>query len=50
MFSWNLEAIVAFNILKNAKVTAPVLGLPDYTLPFVLKTNVSGTGSGAVLM
>ncbi|XP_074343112.1 uncharacterized protein LOC141680927 [Apium graveolens] len=46
-FNWTNEATVAFQTLKNSMVSAPVLALPDYTLPFTIETDASGTGIGA---
>jgi RNase H-like domain found in reverse transcriptase/Integrase zinc binding domain len=48
-FNWIEPHDVAFDALKTSFTTAPVLKLPDPTKPYVVKTDASTTGIGAVL-
>lgn len=48
-FLWGNEQTEAFNELKEALTSAPVLACPDFQVPFSLQTDASNTGLGAVL-
>ena len=46
---WTEAADSAFEHLKKLCVSTPILAYPDYKLPFVLHTDSSSEGLGAVL-
>lgn len=48
-FTWDSEAEQAFFALKAAMTTTPTLALPDFTQSFVIQTDASGEGIGAIL-
>lgn len=48
-FEWTNECEAAFEALKDSLTTAPVLCYPNYSLPFLLQTDASRDGLGAVL-
>ncbi len=49
-FLWNTAQQHSFTTLKNALTHAPILAFPDYKLPFIMCTDASALGIGAVLM
>ena len=49
-FSWTAESAAAFDALKNAVTSAPVLAMPDFTKPFTVECDASTHGFGAVMV
>ena len=49
LFVWTSIHESAFLTLKAELSSAPVLALPDFSIPFEIETDASGVGVGAVL-
>lgn len=49
-FQWSTQAQQAFDKLKTAMTTTPVLALPNFQEQFTVKTDACMEGIGAVLM
>jgi hypothetical protein len=49
-FDWSDDATIAFQALKAAMISTPVLRLPDFSKQFVVETDAYDSGIGAVLM
>ena len=50
LFQWTSDHQEAFEKLKLALTTAPVLAYPNYSKPFILETDASLKGLGTVLL
>ena len=48
-FQWSSHCDAAFKILQSKLTSAPILGYPDFTKPFILDTDASDLSLGAVL-
>jgi len=49
-FKWGEKATNSFTALKKAMLEAPILLYPNFSNLFVVETDASNTGIGAVLM
>lgn len=49
-FQWTDSQETTFHKLKEIMSNPPVLALPDFTQPFILEADASGSGIGVVLM
>ena len=48
-FEWNEDSEGAFRVLKDVLSSAPILSFPDFDRPFIVDTDASNSGLGAVL-
>jgi len=50
LWEWGQVQQSAFDSVKRLLTESPVLGIADYPLPFIVHTDASGLGLGAVLL
>ena len=48
-FEWMMKHQEVFDVLNEVLSTAPLLGYPDFSREFILETDASLNGSGAIL-
>lgn len=48
-WNWSDDCEKSFQFIKDALVSAPILSCPDFSQPFVVQTDASAYGVGAVL-
>jgi hypothetical protein len=48
-FEWSEECHNAFETLKHKLTTAPILSFPDFSKPFIIRTDASNFAVGAIL-
>ena len=48
-FKWTNDCENAFKTLKQALITAPILGYPNFNKPFILACDASGSAIGYIL-
>ncbi len=48
-FKWSTEHLTAFDKLRDCLCSSPILCYPDFSRPFLLDTDASDSGIGAVL-
>ena len=49
-FAWKPTATCAFEKLKQAMCTTPILAMPDFSEPFTIESDACDNGLGAVLL
>lgn len=50
LFVWTPDQQAAFDALKSALSSAPILAMPDFSKPFAIETDACSNGIGAVLL
>ena len=48
-YQWTAECEVAFEALKSKLLTPPILAYPDFSRDFIIETDASKHGLGAIL-
>ena len=49
-YKWSMEAQIAFEKLKTTMMTLPILGMPDFDLPFEIEMDAPEFGVRVVMI